>query len=853
MPGSKKRRVLYLPFSKNSPNAMKLFKLYSDLVLKRPLVVILAVLLGTLTLGWFAQDFRLDASADALVMEGDADLAYSREISRRYGGSDFVFIVYTPNEDLFTGPVLDDLKALRDALLALERVESVDSIFSVPLFKVAGATLSDVADNILTLDEPGLDLEAVRADLGSNLAYRDVLLSADGRTTALIVNFVSNEALLGLQDRREELRALQRSATLDDAGIAELDRVEMVYQQTRQTENSNLHQDIEAIRGILAAHRQTAEVVMGGVPMIADDLVTYVRKDLGSFGLVMVMFIVAALWFFFRSIRYVVLPLVCGGVIILAVLGLLGLLDWPATVISSNFISLVLIISVSLTVHLIVRYRELQHESPGESHERRLQFVLRSMVVPCFYTSLTTLVAFGSLVVSDIPPVVDFGLMMSLGVACAFVLTFLLFPAFLVLLPAQPSPSGLSSFDVTPLVGNFTERRGGVVLLVSALLLIAGIVGIGMLRVENSFIDYFDESTPIYQGMVSIDERMGGTTPLDVVIDLGRPNPFGNGDGFEDSEESAWEEGEWEDEEGSADADSYWFTADKMRTITNIHDWLDALPETGKVLSLATLLQLAYELNGDRELNSFELGILYNRIPAAYKESLLRPYVSVSDDQVRFSLRIRESDPTLNRNELLQRIRSGLQNEFGLAPEQVHLTGMLVLYNNMLQSLFESQIESISLVMAAIFAMFIVLFRSFWLAVIGIIPNVLAALSVLGLMGLAGIPLDMMTITIAAISIGIGVDNTIHYVHRFQQNFPRFRDYLHTMHYCHGSIGKGIYYTNFSIIVGFSILVLSNFVPTVVFGLLTSLAMMLALGGALTLLPWLLLRFKPLGPEGQAR
>jgi predicted RND superfamily exporter protein len=839
--------------SKLNPGA-----LYLDLVLRRPRLVILAIALLTLVMLWFARDFRLDASADSLVVDGDADLDYSREISKRYGGGDFVFVVYTPREDLFSQSVLEDLGTLRTALAGLERVASVDSIFSVPLFKVAGSSLSDVADNILTLEQPGLDLEAVRADLTSNRAYRDVLLSADGRTTALVVNFSENEALTGLQDRREALRALQRDKLLAPGQAQELAQVERDYQQARTVDNSNLHSDITAIREILDGHRGTADIAMGGVPMIADDLVSYVRKDLGSFGIAILLFIVAALWFFFRRVRYVVLPLLCGAVITIVVIGLLGLLDWPATVISSNFISLLLIITVSLTVHLIVRYRELQVESPGESHERRLQFVLRSMVVPCFYTSLTTMVAFGSLVVSDIPPVVDFGLMMVLGVLCAFTLTFLLFPALLALLPAQPLPPDLQGFDITPRISNFTERRGMVVVLASLVLLVGGIAGISRLRVENSFIDYFDEQTDIYQGMVTIDERMGGTTPLDVIIDLARPNPFGDDAGFDApaGAESGWEGEEWEDdewaeeEEGGTDPDSYWFTADKMATITRMHDWLDALPETGKVLSLATLLQLAYELNGDRELNSFELGILYNRIPPEYKESLLRPYVSVADNQVRFSLRIRESDPGLNRSALLEQIRSGMQAEFGLAPEQVHLSGMLVLYNNMLQSLFESQIESISVVMGAIFLMFIVLFRSFWVAVLGIIPNVLAALTVLGIMGLTGIPLDMMTITIAAVAIGIGVDNTIHYVHRFQHNFPHFRDYLHTMHYCHGSIGKGIYYTNFSIIAGFSILVLSNFVPTVTFGLLTSLAMLLALAGALTLLPWLLVRFKPLGPEG---
>jgi predicted RND superfamily exporter protein len=397
--------------------------------------------------------------------------------------------------------------------------------------------------------------------------------------------------------------------------------------------------------------------------------------------------------------------------------------------------------------------------------------------------------------------------------------------------------------------------------------LLLSVVGIRQLRVENSFIDYFDKDTDIYQGMMTIDRELGGTTPLDVVINLARPNPFGEGSGFDDepqfdddagfgddaefADEPAFgDDGEFADEDaGTDDAAAYWFTSDKMKLVSDIHNYLDALPETGKVLSLATLLNIAYELNGDRTLNSIELAVLYNRIPADYKETLLKPYVSVENDQVRYSLRIRETDPGLVRNELLTRIREGLVSNFNLDPSQVQLTGMLVLYNNMLQSLFESQILTLGLALGITFLMFLVLFRSVKLAFICVIPTLIVTLVVLGLMGWLGIPLDMMTITIAAISVGIGVDNTIYYTHRFKKSFSRFGNYRDTMYYCHGSIGKAIYYTNFTIIAGFSILTLSNFVPTVYFGLLTSLSMLMSLAGSLTVLPHLLVTFKPLGPE----
>lgn len=832
---------------------------YVALVLKHPRKVLLGIALLSLFLGLSIQNFRLDASADSLVIEGDADLEFSREINARYGSNDFVFIAYTPGQELFSVEVLDTLRALKNELLAIDGVVSVDSILDVPLFKVANASLSDVTENVLTLETPGVALPAARADLTSNAAYLDVLLNADGSTTAFIVNFAIDTRLQELLTTRTELRELERTDSLDSAGQLQLGQVEAEYDVRRDQAAVDLHGDIVAIRDVLTRYRSDAQIVMGGVPMIADDLVTFVRSDLETFGIAILLFIIVALGLLFRKPRYVLLPLTCGLVVTAGMMGLLGLLDWPVTVISSNFVSLLLITTVSLTIHLIVRYRELEEMYPESTHEYRLGKSLKDMFVPAIYTCLTTIVAFASLVTSSIPPVIDFGLMMFIGILAAFVLSFLLFPAAMALLPIRNTTPVNHGLDITPAVARFTEKRGWLIMGVSAGLLLFAVIGIRQLRVENSFIKYFNESTEIYQGMVTIDEQLGGTTPLDVIINLAKPSPVAEPNPFAETDEFADEEDAFGDDEfafeedeaegGGSDPDAYWFTSDKMQRITEIHNYLDAMPETGKVLSLATLLNIAYELNDNRNLSSIELGVLYNRIPAEYKATLLRPYVSVANNQVRFSIRVRETDENLVRSELLGRIRDGLVSRFGFEPEQVQLTGMLVLYNNMLQSLFQSQIKTLGLSMLATFMMFVVLFRSFTLAVLGTIPTFIATLTVLGLMGWLKIPLDMMTITIAAISVGIGVDNTIYYMHRFKESFHTFGNYRTTMHYCHSSIGKGIYYTNFTIIAGFSILVLSNFVPTVYFGLLTSLSMVLSLAGSLTLLPQLLIAFKPLGPE----
>jgi predicted RND superfamily exporter protein len=375
-------------------------------------------------------------------------------------------------------------------------------------------------------------------------------------------------------------------------------------------------------------------------------------------------------------------------------------------------------------------------------------------------------------------------------------------------------------------------------------LALLSVAGMGFLTVENRFIDYFKESTEIYKGMEIIDRELGGTTPLDVIIDA--PAEF-----FEQQEE-IWEDpllaefGMDDAESGGITATSYWFNTGKLPDIGATHRYLDSLPETGKVLSVDTAIEMLRQLEEEVVSDNFELSVLYKKLPDEIREILLRPYMADDGNQVRFAIRVFESDPSLRREVLMQDIRRELTDELGFGDSQVHLSGMLVLYNNMLQSLFRSQILTIGVVFLAILFMFAILFRNAKMAAIAIVPNVFAALLVLGLMGWLRIPLDLMTITVAAISIGIAVDDTIHYVHRFTREFDKDQDYWAAVNRSHASIGRAMYYTTVTVTLGFSILVLSNFVPTIYFGLLTGFAMLIALLADLTLLPLLIVRFRPL-------
>ena len=815
-------------------------KLYSDVVFKKPRLVIAGLLVVVAFFAWYAQYFRLDASADSLLLENDPDLEFSREINNRYGTSDSVTVAYTPDGDLFDPAELELLTRLREDLLSIERVESVDSILNVPIF--GDTPLTGISEDYLTLLDPETDLAAAREEIISSPIFRNALLSPDGETAGIQLGFAIDETARSLVNRRTELRGLARGGEITPEQQAELITVEEEYAVYSVQAADRQHEMIGEIRATLDQYRDGAEIYLGGAPMIADDLVTFVQGDLSTFSSAVVLLIIFALGLIFRKLRWVAIPLICCAVAGTIMVGVLGVMDWRVTVVSSNFISLLLIITISLTVHLTVRYRELRATRHFSDHDKLLRHAVLSMFRPCLYTALTTAVAFGSLIVSGLLPIITFGWMMMMGVVTALIVAFTLFPSIMSLLKKDDSQiSANLRLNLTDFLARATDKLKINVLVLYGLILLFSLIGLSKLRVENSFIDYFRESTEIYQGMSLFDEKLGGTLSFDVVVNLPEADDDFD-DGFDD---------ELGDGFGGSDAnsDAYWFTAPKMEQIQAIHEYLDADLQTGKVLSFGAIVQLAEALNGNQEVDGFLWAILYNRIPEALKDTVLNPFISVSDNQTRFNVRVIESAPDLNRNELLQRIERGVEEEFGFAEEDVRITGILVMYNNVLQSLFQSQILTLGVVMLAIMLMFLTLFRSISIAVLCIIPNAIAAAFVLGIMGWLNIPLDIMTITIAAISVGIGVDNTIHYMHRFKREFPRFGNYRQTMFFCHNSIGRAMYFTSMTIVAGFSILALSNFIPTIVFGLLTSLAMLVALTGSLTLLPQLLITFRPLGIE----
>lgn len=888
----------------------KALRLYQNLVITHPWFWLIFVVLVSFVAAFHARDFHLDASADSLIMENDPALKYFRETGQKFksGGGSFLIISFRPKSgDLFSRTTLDELASLQNDLRQLPSIQSSYSMLDVPLLFSPQQSFQALASEVRTLSDTSIDPAIAENEFTqANPMYRNFLVSKDGKTAALFMVLKRDQALHQLLDEREALRQkrLQNNLTSDEA--ARLKQVEAEYSQYMTDAQSSNTSMIADIRHIMSKYESTNELFLGGLPMVASDMIGYIKSDLKTFGTAVIACLVLLLFVIFRQPRWVLIPLLCCSLSTLWVVGWLGWMGWKVTVISSNFIALLLIIDISLAIYLIVRYRELQADFPDADTRWLVEQACILMIRPCLCMVLAAMVGFGSLVVSGIRPVIDFGWMMAIGIGVSLPVCYLLFPSLVQLLPKEKALPNLNDITlrISKAIGRATERHLHLPAAIGVVLVILIGWGASQLTVENRFIDYFRHNTEIYQGMYDIDQNLGGTTPLDIVIDApprAEPTPgstsnvsdwndmdtaidngfaLGGADDFDDDFGTdadvasdgfaAFDDGFTDDfnddfgnsfDNNTGDTataqpapkdnrliDSYWFTPERLTLLVDIQHYLESIPTNGKVLSLGTTYELATKLNNG-PLSYVQLMLLANFLPDTIRQQLVTPFLSEDGRSVRMMIRVIDSDKNLNRNDLIKKIQHDLTTQFDLEPEQVHLTGAMVLYNNMLQSLFDSQIKTLGIVILVIFLILLMLFRSIKMAFIAILPNTISATSILGLMGFMGLPLDLMSITITSITIGLAVNDSIHYIYRFYEEFPIDHDYLACMHRCHGSITTAMCYTSSMIVIGFALLTLSNFMPTVYFGILTGIAIIVALAANLTLLPALLVILKPHIPK----
>ncbi len=803
--------------------------------------VALFLLLGLIVFSLYqAKNFNLDASSDALLLEGDKDLKYLREVNERYHSKDFLVLTYTPVSNFTDKETILNLQLLKSKIEKLTWVDSVITVIDVPLLKSTDENLMDRLKNYKTLAYPEIDRNRGFEEILNSPIYKNYVISEDGKTSGIVVYLKKDERLAEYVKIKDKYYNQSIETGLKKEEKKNYKKFLREYEKYKNLYNTRNHQNINEIRDIINKYGENAKIHLGGIPMIADDMMSFIKNDIIVFGLGVFIFIIFTLWIIFKKIKWVIMPLLGCATSVIIMIGLLGFIGWKVTVISSNFIALMLILNMAMNIHVTVRFLQLKKEFPLLSKEETIILASKKMMPPILYTVLTTICAFLSLIFSGIKPIIDFGWMMTLGLFVSLIITFTLLPSLLNIF-AKENEIDVKNKDksiITSILGSIAKKNKILIFGPTLIIIFVSIFGISKLEVENSFINYFDKETEIYKGMKIIDDKLGGTTPLNIILKF----PSTKNKKTDDDEFSEWDE----DNEKDKDRSKYWFTRDKMDKILKVHDYLDSLPEIGKVLSFGSILRVAEDLN-KKELQSLEIAVLYSKIPEEIKKEIISPYISVEEDEARISVRIKDSLENLRRDDLIKKINVDLSNKLKLDKEEYKLAGVLILFNNLLQSLFKSQILTLGIVMIGIFLMFFILFRNVILSFIGIVPNFLAAFFILGIIGFMNIPLDMMTITIAAITIGIAVDNSIHYIYRFKEEFEKIKDYDQTLDRCHQTVGIAILNTSITIVFGFSILVLSNFIPTIYFGLFTGLAMLLAMISVLTLLPKLLLVYKPFG------
>ena len=813
-------------------------KFYKNLIIEKPKLTLLLLVILLLGFGYFTKNFQLDASSDTLLLENDPDLKYLREVNKKYGSEDYLVLTYTPIKELLDESTIQNLKNLKKDLTNLSWANSVITILDVPLLNNNEDSLEERIKNFKTLSDAEVDKDRGFKEIIDSPIYKEFIISKDGKTSGIIVYIKNDKKMSDLVLVKNNYLDQINNKTLNSNENKEYKKFLKKYNNYKKLHNQKNHQNINEIRTVIEKYQNTAKIHLGGIPMIADDMMTYVKNDIMVFGAGVFLFIVFTLWFVFRSFLWVFIPLLSCFFAVFIMVGLLGLLGWKVTVISSNFIALMLILTMAMNIHISVRYLQFKNENPNISNKEAILWTAEKMFWPIFYTVLTTICAFLSLLFSGIKPIIDFGWMMTLGLLVSLTVTFTLLPAVLNLLSnSTTNYSNENKSKITNYLSRVAQKNTKTIFASTILVIFVSIAGISKLEVENSFINYFDKKTEIYKGMKLIDEKLGGTTPLSVIIKFPSKEKVKD----EDDEFENWDDDEKDDSK-------YWFTRNKIDKITEVHEYLDSLEGVGKVISFASMVRVAEDLYG-KKLEGLEMGILYTKIPESIKKAVINPYISIKSDEARINLRILDSQENLRRNDLIKKINFDLENQLNLKPSEFKLAGVLILFNNLLQSLFKSQILTLGVVMAGITLMFLILFRNITLSIIGVVPNFMAAFLILGIIGLLGIPLDMMTITIAAITIGIAVDNSIHYIYRFKEEFKKIKNYNKTLEKCHNTVGVAILNTSITIIFGFSILVLSNFIPTIYFGVFTGIAMLLALISVLTLLPKLILVIKPFGAE----
>lgn len=803
-------------------------------ILEQPKLILFFLLILLSIAFYQGKKFQLDASADTLLIENDPDLNYLRSVNERYSSEDFFVVTYSPKQTLNKSNI-NEFKKFVNEINNFKWVSKTISIFNSPLFESSDKPLIEKIKDIEYITSKDVDFNKALKELKNSPVYKKLIINDDATVFGIVVY---------IKDNQEYLSALKLNKNFLDKKqknqLTSLDKIQfekhLIYLEKLKKQRNKEYEEYNAeIRSHIVNYKSQSSINLSGIPMIVEDLINYVKKDIAIFGSGVFIFMLITLWIIFRDIKWVIFPLLSCLISIALMIGTLGYLNWKVTVISSNFISIMLVLTMEINIHYIQRYKQFQNLYPKKTETQLTQLTSNGIFQSILYGVFITIIGFLSFIFCDIRPVIDFGYMMSVGLIISMLVTMILLPSLIIQFKpkiAKKNKTKDSKFFKN--LANFAINQKLLIIFSSAAILLASFYGSSKITVENSFINYFNKNTEIYKGMKLIDEKLGGTTPLEIIV------KFKETSSKKDSSDDFFETSNSDEFK-----DSYWFTNFRTETITNVHKYLESLPEIGKVLSFYSVIQMGEKINANKKLGSLEMAILYSKLPDDIKKNIVTPYISIENNEARFSVRVVDSNPNLNRKELLKKIQNHLEENLKISNDDFKVTGVFVLFNNQLQSLYKSQIQTLSFSYFGILVALFILFRSWKLSLIASAPDIVASMLILGSLGFLKIPLDMMTITIATIVMGIGTRAGIYYINRFKSEFAIHKDYKKTIIACHETVGRSIVIAALTIIFGFSILVLSNFNPTINFGILIGIAIFAALILSLTIMPLLLLMTKP--------
>lgn len=780
-------------------------RIYSWVVRRAWLVVVVVLLAaGALAVSQFGK-LGIEFQTTTLLDQKDPELKIYEELheTRTWSQNEFA-VVCASGVDWTSEEGATLLRALVTDLEAGPEVGGTMSLLNIPLLRQN----PDQKPNVLALAGAGMKYiggrspinhESARTELLDHELATGSLISKDGRSTNVLVY----------------LRVPEPGAP----GTA--------------TTQARWQQLVDGLRTVRTQWegRLPERLRLAGVPLVYTYIMERVAHDLQVFGIAAAVLFSLGLLVIYRKIRYVILPLVTSLLPVVAILGYMAIAGVPFTVITSNLPLLLFVIALPYTIYLIERYLERRHLHPQEDGGEAIVRAAQSIWLPCVFSTLTTMAGFAAFTTSGIVPVKMFGILMTAGSLLSLLLVFLFLPS--ALQPWRPVPPPSPSSSAATGTGGFGRLSAGfarlaltrprTIIALSTLVLAVSIAGTFRLTAENKFTSYFWPSSDVYQGLEFIDQNLGGTSTLEIYLRSGKVGHFKSAEG--------------------------------IASVAAVEQYFHAVPEVGSLRSLPALIREARKTFRPEWFPAMQDGALVSLVQGMAPE-LFQDIMSPDGRTASLQVRFKETAPTLNRRQIIEGLEAHLASlkDSSLQGLEIETTGIFVLYANMLNSLIDSQRDTLGFVVGSIYLMLLLLFRKFRLALVVLVPQALPAVTMLGVMGWGGIPLDLVTVMIAAIALGVGVDSAIQYTMRYREEIALDGDPRAALSRTHATVGRAIWVATSIIVLGFAVLVTSDFFPSVWFGLLTGLAMLMSQFSALLTLPslflWLGERWRLFAPRG---